>query len=691
MAIIGTGASAAQFIPAVAEAAAHLTVFQRTPPWLLETPNYHDDCPHGMRWLLDHVPGVRQLGPRLDLLAVARGDSCRWPRSTRAGTSTESVSMLNDLVRQLFTEYYQAAVPEHPSCSTRCCRTTRRSRSGSCATTGSGPARSPATTSTLDVGAIDAITETGVRTADGVEHEVDVIIYGTGFQASKLPDADDGPRVAAASTCTSTWDGEARAYLGLTIPDFPNLFLMYGPNTNIVINGSIIYFSELEARYIAECVRMLLYEGRTSLEVQARRARRVQRAGRRGEPPDGLGRGVGEHLVQERVGSDHAELAVLAARVLAVDPHARPRRLRPALVYARHRAIDTPSSRSYDRDMTDDRWHAATDVAAVTGAPVTDGPTAARRHPQGCCGCWRPTRPARRGRSPGPMFLGHIVQHAVLDPRDGRTLLVGARTGHLGPTVFRSTDLGATWTEATRPPAFTAGEPLGRSLRDGVLAHARATRASRASGTRAARRRACSAPRTAATRGSRSTGWNDHPMWETWAEWPEENTPDGSMLHSVIVDPRDPATSTSGCRAAACSRAPTAAATGRRSTTGSRPTSCPSPTPEFGHDPHCVRLHPLRPDRLYQQNHCGIYRMDRPDGRWVRIGDNMPRDVGDIGFPIELHPRDPDTAWVFPMDGTDVWPRTSPDGRPAVYVTRDAGASWTRCDDGPARARRGSP
>ncbi|MGZ8734083.1 MAG: glycosyl hydrolase, partial [Acidimicrobiia bacterium] len=70
--------------------------------------------------------------------------------------------------------------------------------------------------------------------------------------------------------------------------------------------------------------------------------------------------------------------------------------------------------------------------------------------------------------------------------------------------------------------------------------------------------------------------------------------------------------------------------------------------------------------------------MDRADARWVRIGDNMPADVGDIGFPIELHPRDADTAWVFPMDGTDVWPRTSPDGRPAVYVTRDAGATWDR-------------
>jgi photosystem II stability/assembly factor-like uncharacterized protein len=60
----------------------------------------------------------------------------------------------------------------------------------------------------------------------------------------------------------------------------------------------------------------------------------------------------------------------------------------------------------------------------------------------------------------------------------------------------------------------------------------------------------------------------------------------------------------------------------------------------------------------------------------------MPREVGDIGFPVTLHPRDPRTAWVFPMDGTQVWPRTSPGGRPCVYVTRDAGASWQRQDAG---------
>lgn len=171
-------------------------------------------------------------------------------------------------------------------------------------------------------------------------------------------------------------------------------------------------------------------------------------------------------------------------------------------------------------------------------------------------------------------------------------------------------------------------------------------------------------------------------MWATWAEWPEQNTPDGSMLHSINVDPRDAAHMYIGLSSGGVFETTDAGNSWRPLNAGCEASFQPDPDIEFGHDPHCVRLHPRSPDRLYQQNHCGIYRMDRSDGRWVRIGDNMPTDVGDIGFPIELHPRDPDTAWVFPMDGTDVWPRTSPDGRPAVYVTRDAGATWTRCDSG---------
>src|SRR5205814_693915 len=100
------------------------------------------------------------------------------------------------------------------------------------------------------------------------------------------------------------------------------------------------------------------------------------------------------------------------------------------------------------------------------------------------------------------------------------------------------------------------------------------------------------------------------------------------------------------------------------------------------HDPHCVRLCPSNPDRLYQQNHCGIYRLDRPATEWVRIGKSMPKPIGDIGFPMVVHPRDEDTAWVFPMDGQTVRPRTALAGKPTAYVTRNGGKTWQRLDKG---------
>jgi hypothetical protein len=281
----------------------------------------------------------------------------------------------------------------------------------------------------------------------------------------------------------------------------------------------------------------------------------------------------------------------------------------------------------------------------------------------------------------GPMFLGHVVNHVVLDHRDRRTLLAASSTGHLGPTVYRSTDLGATWTEASRPPMFPSGDRLARSVtRVFYLAPGHPDDA----GVWYA---GCTPQGLfRSDDGGDSwepvTGWNDHPLWETWAEWPDEGTPDGSMVHSVIVDPRDALHLYMGLSGGGVFESTDGGADWHPLNEGCAADFQPDPDAEFGHDPHTVRLHPLRPDRLYQQNHCGIYRIDRPEKRWVRIGDNMPRDVGDIGFPIELHPRDPDTAWVFPMDGTDVWPRTSPDGKPAAYVTRDAGQSWTRLDTG---------
>jgi photosystem II stability/assembly factor-like uncharacterized protein len=176
-------------------------------------------------------------------------------------------------------------------------------------------------------------------------------------------------------------------------------------------------------------------------------------------------------------------------------------------------------------------------------------------------------------------------------------------------------------------------------------------------------------------------GWNNHPKYFEWNN-PDAGTPDGAMTQWVTIDPRNPAHIYMVTSEGGVFETLDRGTTWRPLNKGVEATFLPDPYPEYGQDTHCLRLHPLKPDRLYQQSHCGVYRIDRPGEEWIRIGRNMPEEIGDIGFPIELHPRDPDTAWVFPMDGTTVWPRTSPGGRPATYRTRDAGSTWERQDRG---------
>jgi photosystem II stability/assembly factor-like uncharacterized protein len=295
---------------------------------------------------------------------------------------------------------------------------------------------------------------------------------------------------------------------------------------------------------------------------------------------------------------------------------------------------------------------------------------------------YRGNRSRKQWKVDGPHFLGSIVHHLVLDPRDQETLLLAARTGHLGPTVFRSTDWGKTWKEAQQPPAFRQA-PEGADGR--VVDHVFWLTPGHAS--QPGVWYAGTSPQGLFRSEDGGQTWsgvdtfNDHPMFPSWVG-PVGGTPDGPKLHSILVDPRDPAHLYLGMSSGGVFESLDRGISWKPLNQGVAADFLPNPNPEYGHDPHCVVLHPLQPDRLYQQNHCGIYRIDRPGDRWVRIGDNMPKKVGDIGFPMTLHPRDPDTAWVFPMDGTEVWPRTSPGGKPAVYRTRDAGQSWKRLDKG---------
>ncbi len=265
--VIGTGASAGQFVPIVAEQASRLHVFQRTAPWLLPTPDYHEKVPSGLQWLYRHVPLYAQWyrfwlfwSGAEGLLSMVDVDP-EWPHPERAS------GPLNDMVREMLDLYiqeqcgddealYQKMLPDYPPLSKRFVRDN-----------GVWPATFKQDHVDLVTTGIECITAKGVRTVEGEEIPADVVIYGTGFQASDfltpMKVVGRGGR-----DLHEWWDGDSRAYLGITVPHFPNLFLMYGPNTNIVVNGSIIFFSECEVDYLLESLRMLLGGGHRAMDCR---------------------------------------------------------------------------------------------------------------------------------------------------------------------------------------------------------------------------------------------------------------------------------------------------------------------------------------------------------------------------------------------------------------------------------------
>jgi len=265
--VIGTGASAMQFIPEIAPVVGELAVFQRTPAWMGPTPDYHDPVPDGLKWLYANVPFYSEWNRFCIFWRMGDGalDGVRVDESWESDGS--SVSELNANIRLLISAYMQgefadrpdlqaAVLPSYPPGAKRIIRD-----NGIWARTLKRDNVELVTTP------IDRIAKRGVVTADGVEHVADVLIYGTGFQASNFltpmeVTGRDGVDLH------EQWAGDARAYLGVTIPGFPNLFCLYGPNTNIVINGSIIYFSECGVRYILGCIEHVLRNGQRALDVK---------------------------------------------------------------------------------------------------------------------------------------------------------------------------------------------------------------------------------------------------------------------------------------------------------------------------------------------------------------------------------------------------------------------------------------
>jgi len=267
VAVIGTGASAVQFVPEIAPTAGTLTLFQRTPPWLGPTPDYHDAVAPGLRWLYEHVPSYSEWNRfwifwRMGDAAIeaVRVDPAWDP-------SLGSVSGTNEFLRMALTGYLEAEFADRPDLLSRVVPTYPPGAKRMLRDNGVWARTLTRDNVSLITDSIARITPNGVVTTDGHEHVVDVSVYGTGFEASKFlaPMTVSG---RGGLDLHEHWAGDARAYLGITVPKFPNLFCLYGPNTNIVINGSIIYFSECGVRYILGCLKLLLEGDHRALDVR---------------------------------------------------------------------------------------------------------------------------------------------------------------------------------------------------------------------------------------------------------------------------------------------------------------------------------------------------------------------------------------------------------------------------------------
>lgn len=267
VAVIGTGASGFQLVPEVAKIASRLFVFQRSPQWMSPNPRYHSKVSEEKTWLLRHVPFYGRwyrfllFWPGSDGLMPSLVVDPEWPHQDR------SVNELNEMTRVYFTDYLKQQVGDDPELLAKVVPTYPPFGKRMLQDNGTWLGALKRDDVELVTDGIREITPRGVRTTDGVEREVDVIVFATGFHANRFlwPMTITG---RGGVTLRDRWGEEPRAYLGLTVPDFPNLFCLYGPGTNLAHAGSIIFHSECQVRYVIGCLAALLRHGKAAMECR---------------------------------------------------------------------------------------------------------------------------------------------------------------------------------------------------------------------------------------------------------------------------------------------------------------------------------------------------------------------------------------------------------------------------------------
>ena len=267
VALIGTGASGNQIGPAVAAEVASLTVFQRSAHWNVGVKNYLEPVTEAERWLLANVPAyerwfrARTVLSQNDVNRGAQEVDPQW------ASDDGSISAVGARMRETLTQYIAdelgdrtdlvpLATPAYPPFSKRILRDNGWYKM----------LRRENVTLVPSQGLY--FEPDGIVDDAGVKHEIDVAVFATGFEAAKML-ATFSVTGRGGATIRDRWgDDDPRAYLGMTVPEFPNFFILYGPNTNIGTGGSIIFQAETWSQYIVECIKKMIEGDVAALECR---------------------------------------------------------------------------------------------------------------------------------------------------------------------------------------------------------------------------------------------------------------------------------------------------------------------------------------------------------------------------------------------------------------------------------------
>ncbi|GBD48525.1 WD40/YVTN/BNR-like repeat-containing protein [Methylopila sp. Yamaguchi] len=266
----------------------------------------------------------------------------------------------------------------------------------------------------------------------------------------------------------------------------------------------------------------------------------------------------------------------------------------------------------------------------------------------------------------GPYCETWPINHVIADPATGALYGAGGNAW-FGPAVWRSTDGGTTWTHSSRGLAYAAGEEPVASVWSLAMGHGRLYAGVEPAGL-----------------------FVSDDDGETWSHVEGlQNTPSrpewnpggaGLILHSLVLHPDDPKQIWVGISAAGVFHTADGGATWEPRNRGTRADFMPEGQnyPEHGQCVHCLVMAPGRPARLYQQNHCGMYRSDDGGRSWASVEEGLP---SSFGFPAAVHPRDPERLFLVPLNG-DTAGRYMPDAKAAVWRTDDGGGAWTAAREG---------